>query len=144
MAERLISEAIEPIWEGADIRPGATGAPVLPRRFRWRERDYEVLAVLEAGKGLGPCRNGSSERYLRRHWYRLRVGGGVEMRLYFDRQPKGGARGGARAGAKVVAAEGATEDRARTDGAARTTKRVHRWWLYSILADPADEPHAEA
>ncbi len=103
MKERLISEAIEPRWSaGAAEAAVVVGEPVLPERFAWRGREFAVAHVLEAWKTLGP-EKGGSELYLRRHWYRVRTDGGVEMKLYFERK-------------------------ARTRAQAK-----RRWWLYSIV-----------
>ena len=78
------------------------GEPGLPGRFVWREREYAVAGVLEKWKETGPCRNGSGERYLRKHWFRIRTATGEEMKIYFDRRPR------SRRGAKA------------------------RWWLYTV------------
>ncbi|MBT7300722.1 MAG: cytoplasmic protein, partial [Victivallales bacterium] len=37
------------------------------------------------------CHHGSSEQYVRRHWFRVETTDGSEMRIYFDRQPRPGA-----------------------------------------------------
>lgn len=96
MTETFISEAIEPVGETFDASRMATGEPGLPRRFRWRGREYEVREVIERWKESGPCRNGADEVYLRKHWYHVRLDDGSEMKLYFERQPRGGARSRAR------------------------------------------------
>ena len=109
MHERLISEAIEPVWTaGTAGEPIAVGEPVLPERFIWRGREFAVAHVLEVWKALGP-EKGGSELYLRRHWYRIRTDAGVEMKIYFERKAR------SRAQAK------------------------RRWWLFSIVEprDPA-------
>ena len=39
---------------------------------------------------MGKCRHGSHEMYDRKHWYEVvTVSDGI-MKLYFDRQPRGG------------------------------------------------------
>lgn len=78
------------------------GEPGLPGRFVWRDREYAVAEVLEAWKETGPCRSGSNEQYLRKHWYKIRTDDGTEMTLYFERQ-------------------------ARTK-----RQRKERWWLYTV------------
>lgn len=62
----------------------------MPSRFRWRKREYEIARVLETWKTTGPCRNGSNERYVRRHYFRVLTSDGTEMEIYFDRQPRRG------------------------------------------------------
>ena len=64
------------------------GEPGLPARFIWRKREYIVDEVLEKWKETGPCRSGGNEQYVRKHWFRIRTTGGVEMKIYFERQPR--------------------------------------------------------
>jgi hypothetical protein len=110
MTERWISESIEPVLDDVADEPFVVGEPVLPRRFRWRGRDFSVAQVLEAWKELGPAEGG--DRYLRKHWYRIRTGDGVEMKLYFERKAR------SRAQAK------------------------RRWWLFSVEEPPGTPPPA--
>jgi phosphoribosylglycinamide formyltransferase-1 len=88
---RFVSERIEPLGGMFDTGRMAMGEPGLPRRFRWRGQEYEVAQVLDRWKTSGDCRNGSDERYVRKHWYLVATADGGEMRLYFDRQPRPGA-----------------------------------------------------
>jgi len=76
---------------------------VMPAGFTWRGREYAVDQVLESWKETDPCRHKSGEMYLRKHWYRIRISDGREMKIYLERQPRKGSRG---------------ED---------------RWWLVTIL-----------
>lgn len=102
MSEEFVSEPITPV-EGTFDTTGMTRAePGLPGRFVWREREYAVAEVLKAWKETGPCRSGSPEQYLRKHWYKIRTGDGLEMTLYFERQAR----------------------------AKRQNKK--RWWLYTV------------
>lgn len=88
--KEFVAEAIAPA-EGSFATTGmASGGPGLPRRFRWRDADYEVAQVLAVWKTTGPCRHGSGERYVRRHWFRIVTGDGAEMEIYFDRQARAG------------------------------------------------------
>lgn len=107
-AEKLISEAVRPVFdgEGRDT-PMTVGEPLVPRALVWRGATYPVLAVLETGRGLGPCTHGSGEQYVRKHWYRFATTGDRVLRVYFERRPRGG---------------GATK----------------RWWLYSITGAADD------
>ena len=100
--QRFVSEPISPVAETMDARRMARGEPGLPGRFRWRDQEFEVATVLETWKETSDCRHGSSEQYVRKHWYRVRTAAGDEMRLYFERQPRS------------------------------TRERKVRWWLYTI------------
>ena len=66
----------------------AQGEPGFPRRFRWRGQEYELRGVLEKWKEAGPCRSGGREQYVRKHWFRIRTAGDVEMTVYFERQSR--------------------------------------------------------
>ena len=90
MSERFVSEPLEPIGAAFDTDAMARGEPGLPRRLRWRDEEIEILEVLRCWRDTGACRHGSGERYLRKHWYEVRTSLGVAMRIYFDRQPRGG------------------------------------------------------
>lgn len=103
--ERFISEPITPVAGTSDRRGMARGAPGLPRRFRWRGKEYEVEAVLETRRSLGPCKSGSPEQYVRKHWFTVRTTSGETMTLYFDRQPR------------------------------RGHSPKARWWLYTLWAE---------
>lgn len=87
-AGEFVCERIAPVPGTMDVAGMLRGEPGLPARFVWREREYAVAGVLEKWKETGPCRNGSGERYLRKHWFRIRTTTGEEMTIYFDRQPR--------------------------------------------------------
>ena len=89
-SERFISEPLEPIGAAFDADAMARGEPGLPRRLRWRGEEIEILEVLRSWRDTGPCRHGSGERYLRKHWYEVRTASGAALRIYFERQPRGG------------------------------------------------------
>ena len=102
-SEKLVSEAIEPVFEGMAIEGQVVaGEPLVPGALVWRGTAYPVLRVLSSGKGLGPCSHGSGERYVRKHWYRIETTDHMVMRVYFERRPRAG------------------------------TKAARRWWLYTI------------
>ena len=84
----FVSEPITPIVEAGSAGPARIGEPVLPAAFVWRGTEYRVESVLGQWKESGPCRSGSSERYVRKHWYRIRVTDGKEMEIYFERQAR--------------------------------------------------------
>lgn len=92
----FVSEPLTPVAGTFATAAMASGEPGLPARFRWRGVEHEVAAVLETRRGTGPCRHGGGERYVRRHEYRIRTAGGLEMLVYCDRQPRRGARPRAR------------------------------------------------
>lgn len=88
MTEKFISEAITPVPGTSDAAAMTRGEPGLPARFIWRDREYEVAAVSQAWKESGPCRSGSAELYLRKHWFRFETTDGSKMTVYFERQPR--------------------------------------------------------
>ena len=102
MKEEFVSEPIQPLAGTTDPSAMARGEPGLPRTFIWRGCECTVAEVLESWKQSGPCKSGSKEKYLRKHWFRLRTTAGLEMSVYFERQPR--AKGQAKA----------------------------RWWLYTL------------
>lgn len=92
MAERFISEALKPLTAGADTKRMAAGEPGLPERFRWRNLELEVHQVLRCWKSTGPCRHGSGEHFVRRHWFEVLSDRG-RLKIYFERQPRRGSQG---------------------------------------------------
>ncbi len=81
----FISEPIVPVEASFDTAGMARGEPGLPRKFRWRQKEFQVAEILDQWKDHGDCRNGSGERYVRKHSYRVRVTDGDIFRLYFQR-----------------------------------------------------------
>ncbi|MEO6845810.1 MAG: DUF6504 family protein [Chthoniobacterales bacterium] len=102
MGISLISENIEPLEASFDATRMAMGEPGLPRKFRWRKEEHEVLEVLEHWKEYGDCTHGSGERYLRKHGFRVRTVDGLVLNIYFQ----------------------------RTFG--RAKKNAARWWIHSL------------
>ena len=94
MNETFIGEGIRPDKTSFSASPMATGMPGLPRKFAWKEQNFSVAEVLEEWKESGDCRHGSGERYVRKHWFRIKTVEGPEMKIYFERQARssGGAR----------------------------------------------------
>jgi hypothetical protein len=86
--EQFVSEPIKPVEGTFDSAGMIRGEPGLPQRFVWRDQEYSVAEVLQAWKEDGPCKSGSPEMYLRKHWFRILTEQGVEMTLYFQRQPR--------------------------------------------------------
>jgi phosphoribosylglycinamide formyltransferase-1 len=93
--ERFVGEALAPVADTFDTGRMAAGGPGLPRAFVWRGETLEIAAVERTWQETGPCRHGSPEVYVRKHWFEVRARGGTVLRLYFDRRPRGG-RGAAR------------------------------------------------
>jgi hypothetical protein len=86
--KEFVSEPVSPVPGSFGTSPLASGEPGVPLRFVWRGVEYQVTRVLETWKTTGPCRNGSGERYVRRHWFRVETADGSRMELYFDRQAR--------------------------------------------------------
>ena len=84
----FVGERIEPCGGTHDTARMARGEPGLPRRFRWRGSEHEIADVLETWKTTGDCTHGSGERYVRKHWYRVRTTAGTELKLSFDRNAR--------------------------------------------------------
>lgn len=68
--------------------PGWLSAPGLPRQFRWKARTIHVARVLKTWRETGPCRHGSGEAYVRKHWFEVVTDSGALMTIYFERQPR--------------------------------------------------------
>jgi len=88
MSEEFVSEPIKPVAGTFDPTSMTRGEPGLPGRFVWRDKEYEVAEVLQIWKELGPCKSGGTERYLRKHWFKIRTGNGLQMTIYFERQAR--------------------------------------------------------
>jgi len=92
--ETFIGEAITPEETSFSVESMAKGQPGLPKEFSWKGQRFSVLAVVEEWKECGDCRHGSGERYVRKHWFRIRTTEDLEMKIYFERQRRssGGSR----------------------------------------------------
>ena len=108
MPTSFVSEPITPLDASFDTTGMARGEPGLPRKFRWRKKDFTVARVLEQGKEHGDCKYGSGERYVRRHSYRVETTDGTVFRLYFQ----------------------------RSAGRAKLNS-TSRWWIQSVEQSPA-------
>ena len=86
MKETFVGEAILPEESSFAVSPMATGLPGLPRQFSWKGKSYFVTEVMEEWKEAGHCSHGSGERYVRKHWFRVKTSEAIEMRIYFERQ----------------------------------------------------------
>ena len=85
----FVSEPIKPVVATADPEDMATGAPGLPREFVWRGETLGIAAVLRTWRETGPCKHGSSEEYVRKHWFAVRTTSNRTARIYFERQARG-------------------------------------------------------
>jgi uncharacterized protein DUF6504 len=108
--ERLVSEPLQPVFSGAEDRSRsigsefqAVGEPMFPERFVWRGEELAVAEVIERWKEYSRPGASMQERYLRKHWYRIRTAAGLEMKIYFERQAR------SKPGAK------------------------QRWWVFSVF-----------
>jgi hypothetical protein len=90
MSERFISEPLNPVVSTCDASRMGRGDPGLPREFRWRGKTLQVEAVLRTWRQTGPCRHGSGEKYVRRHWFEVVTTSQEVAKLYFDRQQRSG------------------------------------------------------
>ena len=88
MAEQFISAAIQPVAGTFDAARMSIGEPGLPRQFRWRSEIIQIARVLKTWRETGPCRHGSGERYVRKHWFEVLTDSGETMKIYFQRQPR--------------------------------------------------------
>lgn len=89
MKERLVSEAITPVSGTFDTNRMAAGEPGLPREFTWHDEQIVVVRVIRAWRDTGPCRHGSGDLYIRKHWYEVEDGTGRTLKIYFERNPRG-------------------------------------------------------
>lgn len=87
----FISEPIEPVG-GHDTVAMGQGLPGLPKAFMWRGEKVRVASVMTTWKASS-AEGGrpGGERYLRRHYFRLRMNSGDAWTVYFLRQtPRSG------------------------------------------------------
>ena len=99
---QLISEPLEPRPGSFDASVMARGEPGLPGGFTWRNQKMVLTEVLDHWKESGPCQHGSGERYVRKHWYKIRTDDHQIATIYFDRQSRSASR------------------------------KMRRWWLYTL------------
>lgn len=87
----FVSEPIEPLDQSHDVTAMARGEPGVPLRFRWRDEDHEVVAILRRWKVAS--REGgraSGELYVRRHYVEIETRRGLVLSLYCERStPRG-------------------------------------------------------
>lgn len=90
--EEFVSELLMPLAGTFDAGAMATGVPGLPSGFAWHGQTYAIVDRLETWKQSGPeIGRLDGERYLRRHYFRLRMSDGSIWTVYFVRHtPRGG------------------------------------------------------
>lgn len=89
MKEKLISEPLIPVSSTFDTNRMASGEPGLPREFIWHDEKIIVVRVIREWRDTGPCRHGSGDRYIRKHWYEVEDELGRTLKIYFERNPRG-------------------------------------------------------
>lgn len=105
MKEQFICEQIKPVEGTLDTSSMSIGEPGFPGKFIWRKQEYELDTILEKWKETTNCKHGGDEKYLRRHWYRIKTKCGTTMKIFFERQ------------------------------ASSRKERKKRWWLDTILRE---------
>lgn len=88
--QAFVSEAIQPLTETGDTRAMVTGSPALPREFVWHNERLCIARTLRSWRETGPCKHGSAEKYVRKHWFEVETSTGRQAKLYFERQSRGG------------------------------------------------------
>lgn len=86
--QTFVSETIKPVVITTDTGMMASGGPGLPRAFIWRGKILGIATLLGSWHETGPCRNGSNESYVRKHWFEVETTSGQGAKIYFDRQPR--------------------------------------------------------
>ena len=89
MEQKFISESIKPVIATVDAKSMATGGPGLPHEFTWRGKTLKIATVLRTWHETGPCRNGSPESYVRKHWFEVETTSNHKAKIYFERQSRG-------------------------------------------------------
>jgi hypothetical protein len=92
MGERFIGAPLAPVASSLDTGRMAAGEPGLPGAFVCRDETHRVMRILRQWRETGPCRHGSGEQYVRKHWYEVEDERGRILKLYFERHPRNGAR----------------------------------------------------
>ena len=90
--EEFVSEPIVPRAGTFDAVAMASGVPGLPSGFDWRGESFRIVDRLETWKQSGSeIGRADGERYLRRHYFRLRMSDDSVWTVYLIRQtPKSG------------------------------------------------------
>lgn len=92
--EQFVGEPIEPDTSTFDTSRMAIGEPGLPQQFTWHGDIIQVKAIRRTWRETGPCRHGSGEQYVRKHWYEVEDVADRVLKIYFERTPRRGSKGG--------------------------------------------------
>ncbi|NLX59397.1 MAG: cytoplasmic protein [Phycisphaerae bacterium] len=87
-SRQFIGEEVRPQPGSFAATAMARGQPGVPQAFTWRGESFRVVELLRQWASTGPCSHGSGERYVRRHWFEVRVAPDGIMTLYCDRQAR--------------------------------------------------------
>lgn len=83
--ERFVSEPVIPAVGTFNAARMARGEPGVPMSFTWRGTEYRVKNILSTKKSLRPCRSGSGEQYINKHFSTVETESGETMTLYRKR-----------------------------------------------------------
>lgn len=89
MKEKFISEAIAPVVATFDTGRMAAGEPGLPGEFTWHGERVRIVRVRRVWRETGACDHGSTDQYVRKHWYEVEDDAGRVLKIYFERNPRG-------------------------------------------------------
>jgi phosphoribosylglycinamide formyltransferase-1 len=87
--KRFIGEALKPVTATFDAGRMAAGGPGLPSEFIWRGERILIAKVRNEWRDTAPCRHGSGERYVSKHWFELETETGQVLKVYFERRARG-------------------------------------------------------
>jgi phosphoribosylglycinamide formyltransferase-1 len=87
--QKFISESIKPVIARTAAGEMATGGPALPLEFIWRGKALEIARVIDHWHETGPCKHGSGERYVRKHWFEVETADHRKAKIYFERKARG-------------------------------------------------------
>lgn len=94
LMEQYVGEPITPDTSTFDAGRMAIGEPGLPRQFTWRGEAIRISAIRRTWRETGPCRHGSGEQYVRKHWYEVEDAAGRLLKLYAVRTSRRGGKAG--------------------------------------------------
>ncbi len=87
-SSKFVSQAIQPVGEEKFPIATAIGEPALPLKFAWRDKEIEIVAVLERWKEMRGDTHKSREQYVFKHWFKVETSDGRNMKIYFERRPR--------------------------------------------------------
>ena len=87
--ERFIGALLKPDPKTLNPARMAIGEPGLPESFEWGEETVRIHQKIRTWKEAGPCRNGSAEKYVRKHWFEVETEAHGRLKIYFERQARG-------------------------------------------------------